>query len=204
MVDHRAEPNPAKEARVAEDEKKVSTSTEDEKKADALAKVWTMFGPTPADPRAEARAACNIIAKFFKMDPPRLPPEGAMKTFIEVMDKANSPESPQWDELLGRPVEKGTNLRVERAKLELEKQILDIVRERHAAGESIEKGMLAAICRKFALSPARARKRRLEAIGQKFVLNRIAVEEAYRTAIGKFMNELAEPDIFAFAMDKNT
>jgi hypothetical protein len=178
---------------MAKDEKTVSTPAEDEKKIS-----------TPADARAEARAAFNITAKFFSMVPPRLPPDGALKIVIEVMDKANSLGAESWDELLGRLVEKGKNLRVERTKRELEKRILDILWERHAAGEPTDKDILAAICRKFGLDHAAGdRKEKLEAIGQKFTLNRIAVEEAYRTAIEKFMNELAEPDIFAFAMDKN-
>jgi hypothetical protein len=127
-------------------------------------------------PSKEAREALNCIRDCFLGNNPI--PEWAQKALINAVDRVNSFEVKSWDEVFGRPLEKGRHLRVERRKLAVHRQIFERVRERHKAGESITRGLF-------------------ESVGREFGVKRTEAEKIYYVAVEDIINQ---PEIFDFAV----
>ena len=98
----------------------------------------------------EARDALNCISDCFLTKNPI--PEWAQKTLIKAVARANTYQIKSWDEVFGRPLEKGKQLIAERRKLELMEPIFEPVRECHEAGQSITKDLFEFIGEEFGLS----------------------------------------------------
>ena len=79
-------------------------------------------------------------------------PEWAQKALIKAVARANTYQIKSWDEVFGRPLEKGKQLAVERRKFGLMDQILERVQQRHEAGESIVKGLFETVGQEFGVS----------------------------------------------------
>ena len=91
----------------------------------------------------EAREALNCISDCFLINNPI--PEWAQKALINAVARVNSFQVKSWDEVFGRPLEKGKQLEAQRRKFELMEQIFQRVQERHEAGEFIVKGLFESV-----------------------------------------------------------
>ena len=98
----------------------------------------------------QAREALNCISDCFLTDNPV--PKWAQEALINAVARAESFEIKSWDEVFGRPLEKGKQLAAKRRKSRLTKPIFERVRERHEAGEPIAKKLFESVGREFAVS----------------------------------------------------
>lgn len=61
-------------------------------------------------------------------------------------------EIKSWDEVFGRPLKKGKQLATERRNYNIGARLMYRVRERHRAGEKIDKGLFEAVGKEFDIS----------------------------------------------------
>ena len=92
----------------------------------------------------------NVISNCFLNN--NSVPVWAQKALINAISKAKTYQIKSWDEVFGRPLEKGKQLTAERRRLVLMEPIFKRVRGRHEAGESITKDLFESVGREFGVS----------------------------------------------------